>query len=356
MIQQGSFPQLTQILEAVRRANPSDDSDESDGSDDDDEASSDERMHALPGIPGEAKVTMLSEEILKQFEMTARESCDEAVSLVENSEDTERDLPGNDDTADEENDDTKEDPYATSIELEDDAIALPSRPPVKRQTFVYSATLTLPASSSSRQSKDTKKRRHSETTDGAIGEILEKAHALGVTKVVDLTNATLSKSQALCSNFGRGIVPGEDDCRPKKSAATKSSQMQIRLPDGIKFQEIKCTQRHKDSYLYAYLMTTIAGSAGPALIFCNSIAAVRRVGATLQTLGLPVRILHAQMQQVRCCKKTHSHLFDNKNQANEQESMNFLCNEEESTTKRLNRKSIGQKDVVIHHGAYVNNL
>jgi ATP-dependent RNA helicase DDX24/MAK5 len=45
-------------------------------------------------------------------------------------------------------------------------------------------------------------------------------------------------------------------------------------------------------------LTTAQGASGPALVFCNSIAAVRRVGTTLQTLGLTVRILHAHMQQV----------------------------------------------------------
>merc|ERR1712070_111522 len=62
-------------------------------------------------------------------------------------------------------------------------------------------------------------------------------------------------------------------------------------------EQIKCTQRHKDSHLYAYLMTTEQGSSGPCLVFCNSIAAVRRVGSTFQTLGFNVRILHAHMQQ-----------------------------------------------------------
>ena len=45
-------------------------------------------------------------------------------------------------------------------------------------------------------------------------------------------------------------------------------------------------------------MTTTQGASGPSLVFCNSIAAVRRVGTTLQTLEMPVRILHAHMQQV----------------------------------------------------------
>mmetsp|Transcript_16555 Transcript_16555/g.21665 ORF Transcript_16555/g.21665 Transcript_16555/m.21665 type:complete len:114 (+) Transcript_16555:883-1224(+) len=44
-------------------------------------------------------------------------------------------------------------------------------------------------------------------------------------------------------------------------------------------------------------MTTVEGASGLCLVFCNSIASVRRVGSTLQALGLDVRVLHAQMQQ-----------------------------------------------------------
>lgn len=73
--------------------------------------------------------------------------------------------------------------------------------------------------------------------------------------------------------------------------------MARRLPPGLTLGEIPCAQRHKDSHLYAYLVTTRQGSSGPCLVFCNSIAAVRRVGDTLKTLGLPVKTLHAQMMQ-----------------------------------------------------------
>jgi ATP-dependent RNA helicase DDX24/MAK5 len=54
---------------------------------------------------------------------------------------------------------------------------------------------------------------------------------------------------------------------------------------------------HKDTQCYAFLTTTKEGSAGPALVFCNSIAAVKRVSETLRVLGLPARPLHAQMAQ-----------------------------------------------------------
>ena len=66
-----------------------------------------------------------------------------------------------------------------------------------------------------------------------------------------------------------------------------------------------CTQRHKDSHLYGYILYFMSllqqhkRSQSSILIFCNSIAGVRRVGLTLTTLRLPVRMLHANMQQVR---------------------------------------------------------
>ena len=63
----------------------------------------------------------------------------------------------------------------------------------------------------------------------------------------------------------------------------------------------------KDSHLYAYLVTTRQGSSGPCLVFCNSIAAVRRVGETLKMLGLPVKMLHAQMPQVSIVQFSSDH-------------------------------------------------
>ncbi|KAL3826311.1 hypothetical protein ACHAXA_004629 [Cyclostephanos tholiformis] len=178
---------------------------------------------------------------------------------------------------------------------------------VHRQTFVYSATLTLPPSMHHLIKKDlaakikTKRRkgnsRQPTTVDGAIAEILEIAGARGETKIVDLSNAgegTLKKKNDV-ENESKVAFPlkssvGRGDDGPSSSLLT-------RLPPGLTLGEIRCAQKHKDSHLYAYLVTTRQGSSGPCLVFCNSIAAVRRVGETLKTLGLPVRMLHAQMAQ-----------------------------------------------------------
>jgi len=296
MIRQGAFPQLSRILDAVQRANPMDDSDdEEDLSDDDDEENEPDRMYGLPGIPGEARVEMLSDDILERVrlqKMGGAGSADEAEEpKICEIEDSEYDEQQKELQADQEGD------------YNDDEISLPALPPVTRRTYVYSATLTLPATDSYRKSKKQKGRRQMMDVDGAIAEILEKSHAKGRTKVVDLTNATGSAKGA-AANFRNG--------NGNRSAAPKVSE-EFRLPPGLELKLIKCTQKHKDSHLYAYLMTTEEGASGPCLVFCNSIAAVRRVGATLQALGLDVRILHAHMQQVRI-------LFL---------SLSFLCSYEE---------------------------
>jgi len=265
MVQQGSFPQLVRILDAVQRANPLDE-DESDEEElEENDVNDPDRLLGLPGMPGEARVEMLSDELLKQLERQ-RNGEDAEPNVKEIEDDSYKEMEDN-------------------VEVENDGdeeISLPPPPPVYRQTFVYSATLTLPSSGSFKSRKGPK---GLQDVEGVIGEILEKSRAKGKTKVVDLTNADKTgKAKPITSTAA--------------TAGEKTSDGQFRLPPGLKLQLIKCTQRHKDSHLYGYLMTTQEGASGPCLVFCNSISGVRRVGATLQTLGFPVRVLHAKMQQV----------------------------------------------------------
>jgi ATP-dependent RNA helicase DDX24/MAK5 len=272
MVKQGSFPQLTSILDAVQKANPMDDDDEEDEDleDLDDEAEAG-RLLGLPGIRGEARVEMLTDDILQRIE---EQRTGKKPSLV----DVEDDDEGIEDVVvDEDADDSDG----------DEDVSLPVAPPVHRLTFVYSATLTLPASDTYVRSKKHHKDRLG--VEGAIAEILEKAHAKGKTKVVDLSSGNKIDSTE--------VKDKDKDKKSKKAATVERKQFQ--LPPGLTLQQIKCTQKHKDSHLYAYLTTTEEGAAGPCIVFCNSIAGVRRVGSTLQTLGMDVRILHAKMQQVR---------------------------------------------------------
>jgi len=210
------------------------------------------------GLQGVAKVTMLDDILKANGKMNTGDAAmnhDDDINSTNTASSEEEEQPNDED------------------EDEDD-----SR--VYRQTFVYSATLTLPPSSdklisatpkSSRKRKSKESRKDVVTVDGAIAEILERAGALGETKIVNLSTSTDHNSP--------------------------SDQPSIRLPPGLSLHEVQCTQRHKDSHLYAYLTTTVQGSSGPCLVFCNSIGAVKRVGETLKVLGLPVRTLHAGMIQ-----------------------------------------------------------
>ena len=261
MVQQGSFPQLRRILDTIQRANPMEENNDSDDDDELEEEDAD-RMLGLPGIRGEARVQMLSDDILRQLEQQANGT--EDVNEVDDDDymEQEREL--------------------TQVEDDKDEISLPALPPVHRQTFIYSATLTLRSSSSTSSRKSKRRQGTANDIDGPIAEILQVAH--GKTKVIDLSHS--------------GKAPSDVTKKEKKKKERPRAEGKFQLPPGLRLQQIKCTQLHKDSHLYAYLMTTKDGASGPCLVFCNSIAAVRRVGATLQALGMQVRILHANMQQV----------------------------------------------------------
>eukprot|EP00980_Cylindrotheca_fusiformis_P003672 scaffold818_cov136-Cylindrotheca_fusiformis.AAC.38 len=238
MTQEHCFPQLLSILEKINEANPCEEEE------DDYESSSEngeddyDRMLGLPGLRGEAKVTMLTDDVLREIEEQKS-----LTSKPEAREVSDEDILGR-------------------YSIDDNG-----QRKVSRQTFIFSATLTLPATSLNEK----RKRRAKLGLDGGIAEILDKAYAMGETKVVDLSTAS-----ALSSSQPSGGV---------------------RLPPGLVLEQVKCTQMHKDSHLYAYLMTTRQGSSGPCLVFCNSIAAVKRLGKTLECLRFSVRVMHAQMQQ-----------------------------------------------------------
>ena len=281
MTQDHSFPQLVQILERIHQQNKGSDYDDgstdgNDSSDDDDD--DEERLLGLPGIRGEAKTATLTPELLQQIQKQ-REAMEPEQQEVDDDQ-----FQGIDDPT-EPDDDNAYDEVFHLHQVDNDSSD--GQPAVHRQTFIYSATLTLPYTSTKSSALSGKKKKSSRARklplDGGLAEILEKTYAMGETKVVDLSSSRVVEA-----------VRG----KASTSYTTSSSSMGVKLPPGLKLEHIKCTQLHKDSHLYAYLLTTAQGASGPALVFCNSIAAVRRVGTTLQSLGLSVRILHAHMQQV----------------------------------------------------------
>jgi len=78
--------------------------------------------------------------------------------------------------------------------------------------------------------------------------------------------------------------------KPKFIDANPSSQMASRLKEGL----IECAGTEKDLYLYSLLMFY---PKKRALIFTNSISAVRRLTPFLQNLALPALPLHSSMAQ-----------------------------------------------------------
>lgn len=282
MIKQGSFPQLKQIFEVINQANPPPpNDDEEEESEDDDE----DRLQSLKGVRGEAKVVMLDDAILAAIERERNGGVKPKPMEVEDEEYMEQ---------------LNEDDVSESDSSSDEEEA------VHRQTFVYSATLTLPPSSHhnikksatvGKAKKKKGKKANPTTVDGAIAEILEFAGARGELKIVDLSNL-VPEGQHQQAKKSKAAAESEE----KSSQSSSSSSMATRLPPGLSLGEIRCAQRHKDSHLYGYLVTTQQGASGPCIVFCNSIAAVRRVGETLKLLGLPVKMLHAQMAQVSWTK------------------------------------------------------
>jgi ATP-dependent RNA helicase DDX24/MAK5 len=163
----------------------------------------------------------------------------------------------------------------------------------RRQTLVFSATLTLPGMTNA-------------------NDILTLAHAQGETKTIDLSNqhsvivVAGTTTTATTSTTTRQPPPGP----LAQHSTTDATVSKVQLPTGLTLQSIACIQRHKDSHLYAFLMTrrpqhgtttstSSTGSGCSTLVFCNSIAGVRRVHLLLQTLHLNAKPLHANMTQVR---------------------------------------------------------
>ena len=317
MIKQGSFPQLSQIFEAINRANPPlVDNDDDDDDSDDDESDDENRLKSIHGIRGEAKVTMLDDRIVQMIELQKKgvniDKHDDETNMVSTIP-----QPVEMDDGEFLKEQTRIQKEANTLnninQSDDDEGEEDEQKQVYRQTFVFSATLALPPSShyqlkskANQSKKNGKKGRRNNdkhySVEGAIAEILEKANAQGLTKVVDLTSSE-SEGKVITDDPNNKKNKGKET---KKVDIQSNSNISTKLPPGLTLYQINCTQLHKDSHLYAFLTTTKIGSSGPCLIFCNSIAAVKRVGEMLKVLGLPVRTLHAQMQQKTRMKAVES--------------------------------------------------
>ncbi|CAK9223224.1 unnamed protein product [Sphagnum jensenii] len=128
----------------------------------------------------------------------------------------------------------------------------------KRQTLVFSATLALPPGFKKKLKR------------GFLGDN-------GVSKKNEYSVASLSERAGV--SHQAAII----DLTTRTVVAKK-------LEESV----IECREEEKDAYLYYVLKVH---GCGRTLVFCTSIAALRRVSALLRLLQVPVWPLHAQMQQ-----------------------------------------------------------
>ncbi|XP_068655059.1 DEAD-box ATP-dependent RNA helicase 13 [Aristolochia californica] len=133
-----------------------------------------------------------------------------------------------------------------------------SLPRKKRQTFVFSATIALSANFR-------KKLKH------------------GSTKLKSSLNDGISSMETLSERAGMRADAAIIDL-------TNASIVAHKLEESF----IECKEEDKEAYLY-YLLSV--HGRGRTIVFCTSIAALRRISSFLRILGITVWTLHAQMQQ-----------------------------------------------------------
>ena len=121
------------------------------------------------------------------------------------------------------------------------------------QTFVFSATLTLPSEM---------KKRLRKGGGGSAG------------------SASL---EALMD-----AVPFQSD-KPKIIDISTEKKLAEKVTESF----VSCPEKDRDAYVYCIL----AAHPGRTIVFVNAISSVRRLTAILKLLGLPVKSLHAGMQQ-----------------------------------------------------------
>ncbi|GBG72231.1 hypothetical protein CBR_g11163 [Chara braunii] len=130
----------------------------------------------------------------------------------------------------------------------------------KRQTMVFSATLTLPAAMKKLSWKGT---RAAAAQGNSVSTLVRRAGISRKSAVIDLTS-----EMVVARNLQEGMI--------------------------------ECVDTDKDTVLYYLLRMHPVRT----LIFCTAISAVRRVSALLKILELPIWPLHAQMQQQQRLKPT----------------------------------------------------
>eukprot|EP00939_MAST-03C_sp_MAST-3C-sp1_P002949 g2949.t1 len=151
-----------------------------------------------------------------------------------------------------------------------------------RQTFLMSATLTMP--SWGRRLRKRNRKKMNNFVDW-------------IRKAAGLRPSTLVADCSTIKSIGNDGVDDSDE----DSKATNA----LKLPERLELRQIHCASDDKDAYLYNFLLQCLhnAERAGKSscecriLVFANSISHIKKLTTLLSFLQLPVHALHAKMQQ-----------------------------------------------------------
>ncbi|KAG6582794.1 DEAD/DEAH box RNA helicase [Phytophthora cinnamomi] len=275
MLQPGSYPELEKIFDALRRKNKSaaselsnlsdneesegedssDDENDNGGSDDDEEEDDDGEDIDMSKFASGSKVMMLDDVLKMQKKQQEKEKKNAAAKKSEK---------------------------ASKPKVE--AVALPRH---TRQTFLFSATLTIPEGGRFQKGK-TKKYRNALSV---LERVMKRVGLRGKPAVVDLSIA----EPDLGIPGAKAIISEEAQRKTKK----QQENVALSLPAGLELCQHEVTESTRDSFLY-YFLTQYPGRT---IIFLNAIHQVRRLTSLLGLLNLPVFALHAEMQQRQRLKK-----------------------------------------------------
>lgn len=151
-----------------------------------------------------------------------------------------------------------------------------------RQTFLFSATLTIPEGGRFQTGK--KKHRHALTV---LESVMKRVGLRGKPAVVDLS---IDESEASAAASG-----ADTEARRKRQL----ENVALSLPSGLELCQHEVSDSTRDSFLY-YFLTQYPGRT---IVFLNAIHQVRKLASLLSLLNMPVFALHAEMQQRQRLKK-----------------------------------------------------
>ncbi|KAG7391357.1 ATP-dependent RNA helicase ddx24 [Phytophthora boehmeriae] len=264
MLQPGSYPELEKIFDTLRRKGKTAASELEDLSDDeeDEEASEEDQNDGseseddgedidMSKFASGSKVMMLDDVLKMQRKQQA------AAAKKENKQE--------------------------SSKSKSPVPERPSSPRHTRQTFLFSATLTIPEGGRFQKGK-TKRHRNALSV---LEKVMKRVGLRGKPAVVDLSIAE--------SDAAKPIVSEESKQKLKK----QQENVALSLPAGLELCQHEVTESTRDSFLY-YFLTQYPGRT---IIFLNAIHQVRRLTGLLSLLNLPVFALHAEMQQRQRLKK-----------------------------------------------------